>query len=184
MFCAQHQVEWQNSSRNKTHFTYRFLVVRELLSEVAKQEVHQKCPKTDLRIVQSDRSFRTNNSNRPIRSLLQDQQVGSSNQIAPSVPTSRFSQPERSIWTYFRTGQSDLSYRPTFRTDQSDLSYVTTFRRVVPAPDGTIYLVDIKETHYWGSLVRYMYWGQKYFSGKIETYQYMQKKVVNVLMVF
>ena len=23
--------------------------------------------------------------------------------------------------------------------------------RVVPAPDGTIYLVDINETHYWGS---------------------------------
>ena len=56
--------------------------------------------------------------------------------------------------------------------------------RVVPAPDGTIYLVDINETHYLGSLVRYMYWGQKYFSEKIETYQYMQKKVVNVLMVF
>ena len=30
----------------------------------------------------------------------------------------------------------------------------------------------------------YMYWGQKYFSEKIETYQYMQKKEVNVLMGF
>ena len=30
----------------------------------------------------------------------------------------------------------------------------------------------------------YMYWGQKYFSEKIETYQYMQKKEVNVLMFF
>ena len=29
-----------------------------------------------------------------------------------------------------------------------------------------------------------MYWGQKHFSKKIEMYQYMQKKVVNVLMVF
>ena len=55
---------------------------------------------------------------------------------------------------------------------------------VVPAPDGKIYLVDINETHYWGSLVRYMYWSQKYFSEKIETYQHMQKKEVNVLMVF
>ena len=42
---------------------------------------------------------------------------------------------------------------------------------VVPAPDGTIYLVDINETHFWGSLLRYMYWGQKYFSENIETYQ-------------
>ena len=55
---------------------------------------------------------------------------------------------------------------------------------VVPAPDGTIYLVDINETHYWGSLVWYMYWGQKYFSGNIETYQCIQKKEVNVLMGF
>ena len=55
---------------------------------------------------------------------------------------------------------------------------------VVPAPDGKIYLVDMNETHYWGSLVRYMYWGQKYFSEKIETYQYIQKKKVNVLMEF
>ena len=39
---------------------------------------------------------------------------------------------------------------------------------VVPAPDGTIYLVDINETNYWGSLVRYMYWGQKYFSEKLK----------------
>ena len=37
---------------------------------------------------------------------------------------------------------------------------------VVLAPDGTIYLVDINETHYWGSLIRYMYWGQKDFSEK------------------
>ena len=29
-----------------------------------------------------------------------------------------------------------------------------------------------------------MYWGQKYFSEKIETYQYIQKKEVNVLMGF
>ena len=29
-----------------------------------------------------------------------------------------------------------------------------------------------------------MYWGQKCFSEKIETYQYIQKKEVNVLMVF
>ena len=34
---------------------------------------------------------------------------------------------------------------------------------VVPAPDGTIYLVDINETHYWGFLVWYMYWGQNYY---------------------
>ena len=44
--------------------------------------------------------------------------------------------------------------------------------------------MDINETQYWGSLVRYMYWGQKYFSEKIETYQYIQKKEVNVLMVY
>ena len=30
----------------------------------------------------------------------------------------------------------------------------------------------------------YMYWGQKNFSEKIETYQYIQKKVVHVLMFF
>ena len=45
---------------------------------------------------------------------------------------------------------------------------------VVPAPDGTIYLVGINETHYWGSLVRYMYWSQKYFYEKIETYQLLE----------
>ena len=39
-----------------------------------------------------------------------------------------------------------------------------TYNRVVPSPDGTIYLVDINETHYWGSLVSYMYWVQKYSS--------------------
>ena len=35
-----------------------------------------------------------------------------------------------------------------------------------------------------GLKLRYMYWGQNEFSEKIETYQYMQKKEVNVLMVF
>ena len=35
-----------------------------------------------------------------------------------------------------------------------------------------------------GLKLRYMYWGQKDFSEKIETYQYMQKKEVHVLMVF
>ena len=35
-----------------------------------------------------------------------------------------------------------------------------------------------------GIKVRYMYWGQKDFSEKIETYQYMQKKEVSVLMGF
>ena len=35
-----------------------------------------------------------------------------------------------------------------------------------------------------GLFVRYMYWGQKYFSEKIETYQYIQKKEVLVLMGF
>ena len=29
-----------------------------------------------------------------------------------------------------------------------------------------------------------MYWGQKYFYEKIKTYQYIQKKEVNVLMGF
>ena len=47
-----------------------------------------------------------------------------------------------------------------------------------------MYLVDINETHYWGSLVWYMYWGQKYFTERIETYQYIQEKEVNVLMGF
>ena len=42
------------------------------------------------------------------------------------------------------------------------------YRGVVPAPDGKIYLVDINETHYWGSLVRYMYWDQKCFSEKLK----------------
>ena len=56
--------------------------------------------------------------------------------------------------------------------------------RVVPAPEGKIYPVDINETHYWGSLVRYMYWSQKYIYEKIETYQYLQKKEVHVLMGF
>ena len=44
--------------------------------------------------------------------------------------------------------------------------------------------MGINETHYLGSLLWYMYWGQKYFSEKIETYQYIQKKEVNVLMGF
>ena len=44
--------------------------------------------------------------------------------------------------------------------------------------------MDINETHYWGSLVWYMYWGQKYFYEKNETYQYIQKKEVNLLMGF
>ena len=33
-----------------------------------------------------------------------------------------------------------------------------------------------------GLKLGYMYWGQKDFSEKIETYQYMQKKEVHVLM--
>ena len=33
-----------------------------------------------------------------------------------------------------------------------------------------------------GLILQYMHWGQKYFSEKIETYQYMQKKEVHVLM--
>ena len=35
-----------------------------------------------------------------------------------------------------------------------------------------------------GLILRYMYWGQKYFSEIIETYQYMHKKEVHVLMGF
>ena len=35
-----------------------------------------------------------------------------------------------------------------------------------------------------GLILWYMYWGQKYFYERIETYQYMQKKEVNVLMGF
>ena len=35
-----------------------------------------------------------------------------------------------------------------------------------------------------GIILRYMYWGQKDFSEKIETYQYMQKKEVLALMGF
>ena len=50
--------------------------------------------------VQSDRSFRTNKSNRPIRSLFQDQQVRASNQSVQYGPT-------------FHIGQSDISYGPT-----------------------------------------------------------------------
>ena len=87
-----------NSSQKKTHFTYPFLVVREPLSKVVKQEVHRRRPKTDIQIVQSDRSFRTIKLERPIRSLFQDQQVRSSNQIALSGPTIWSVQSERSIW--------------------------------------------------------------------------------------
>ena len=58
------------------------------------------------------------------------------------------------------------------------------YTRVFPSLDGEIYLVDINETHYWGSLVWYMYWGQKYSTEKTETYQYIQKREVNVLMGF
>ena len=70
------------------------------------------------------------------------------------------------------------------KDELSDESHAHAALGVVPPPDGTIYLVDINETHYWGSLVRYMYLGQKYFSEKIETYQYKQKKGVNVLVGF
>ena len=99
-----------------------FLVVCELLSKVAKQEVHQRRPKTDLRIVQSDRSFRTNKSDLPIRLLLQDQQVGSANQSVLYGPTSVRANQIVQYGPTFCTDQSDLSYGPTFRTDQSDLS--------------------------------------------------------------
>ena len=35
-----------------------------------------------------------------------------------------------------------------------------------------------------GLILGYMYWGQKHSSEYIETYQYMQNKVVHVLMFF
>ena len=34
---------------------------------------------------------------------------------------------------------------------QKNIWFIRIAIRVVPAPDGTIYLVDINETHYWGS---------------------------------
>ena len=116
-------------SQNKTHFAYRFLVVCKLLSEVAKQEEHRRRQKTDLRIVQSERISRTNKSDRPIRSLGRtlNQQVGSSNQIAPAGPTSCTGQSYPSYGPTFSIVQSDLSYGSTFRIVQSDLSYGPTF---------------------------------------------------------
>ena len=108
------------SSQNKTHFAYRFLVVRKLLSEVAKQEEHRRRSNTDLWIVQSDRSGRTNKSDRPIRSLVQtqDQQVGLSNQIArtDSGPTSRIVQSDCSDG--IRTNKSDRPIRLLWHDQQ------------------------------------------------------------------
>ena len=57
------------------HFAYHFLVVRELLSEFAKQEIHRRRPKTDLRNLQSDRS-------------VQDLEAKPSNQSVLYRPTS------------------------------------------------------------------------------------------------
>ena len=102
-----------NSSQNKTHFAYCFLVVREPLCEVVKEEVHRRRPRTDLRIIQSDRAIRTSKSDRPIRSLRQDQQVGSSNHLALAGPTSRIVQSDRSG----RTNKSDPPIR-SLRQDQ------------------------------------------------------------------
>ena len=117
-----------NFGAEQDAFAYHFLVVRKLLSEVVKQEVHRRRPKTDLRIVQSDHSFRTNKSERPIRSLFQDQQVGASSHSVLYRPTSVRANHSVQYGPTFRTDQSDLSYGPTFRTDQSDPSYGPTFR--------------------------------------------------------
>ena len=70
-------------------------------------------------------------SDRPIRLLLQGQQVGLSNQIAPSGPTSRFVQSDRSVRTNkldqpFRVFYTDLlPYKP-IRAFYTDLLYVQT----------------------------------------------------------
>ena len=134
MFCAQRQFERRicRQTRRISHIV--FLVVRKLLSEVAKQELHRRRPKTDLRIVQSDHSFRTNKSERPIKAFNTDLTSVQTNQIYPTdllsvwtnqiFPTDLLTyRPIRFILrTYFLTDQSDLSYVPTFRTDQSDLS--------------------------------------------------------------
>ena len=80
------------------------------------------------RSVQSDRSFRTNKSDHPIRSLFQDQQVGASNQNILYRSTSVRANQSVQYGATFRTDQSDPSYGPTFRTDQSDQSYGSNFR--------------------------------------------------------
>ena len=49
--------------------------------------------------------------------------------------------------------------------NQDNINTWVTNQGVVSAPDGTIYLVDINETHYWGSFYG---WGQKHSSEQIE----------------
>ena len=130
-------------TQNKTHFAYRFHVVRKLLSEFAKQEVHRRRPKIDLRNLQLDRSVqdleakpsyqrvlygpmrKTIQSERSIRTYFRTSQLERSERTY-----FRTSQSDRSIRTYVRTSQSDRSDGPTFRTNQSDRSDGPTFRAI------------------------------------------------------
>ena len=114
MFCAQPQFE-RRICRKTRHispivfllFANHCLKLRNKKSiEGARRQISWSSNQIALsvptsRSVQSDRSFRTNKSERPIRSLFQDQQVGSSNQIALSGPTSRSVQSQLSLRTYF-----------------------------------------------------------------------------------
>ena len=105
-------------AKKNTHFAYRFLVVRKLLSEVTKQEVHQRRPKTDLRIVQSDRSIRTNKLDQPIKAFYTD--------LLAYEPIRAFTTDLLSyrliksiLWNYFPYRPIRSLLRTSFRTRQS-----------------------------------------------------------------
>ena len=51
----------------------------------------------------------------------------------------------------YNSPSEKFSFAYLFTSVPISIQYPLNCRRVVPAPDGTIYLVDINETHYWGS---------------------------------
>ena len=90
----------QKSSQNKTHFAYRFLVVRDTtVWRFVEQEVQRGAWR---------------------------QISGTTNQIVPYGLKICTSQSDRSIRTQSHISQSDRSVRTTFRTSQSDRSIRTT----------------------------------------------------------
>ena len=88
MFCAQHQFEQKICHKTRRILRIVFLLLANYCLKLRNKKSisgssnHIAPSGPTSRIVQSDRSFRTNKSDCPTRSLLQDQQVESSSQIA------------------------------------------------------------------------------------------------------
>ena len=115
--------DWtEYSLQNKTHFAYRFLVVREWLYEFAKQEAHRRRQKTDIRIVQSERVSRRQQVRSFLRTIFSYRPIISLGRtIFPYRPIKSFLRtifpyrPIRSLGrTIFRIGHSDRSDGPSF----------------------------------------------------------------------